>query len=613
MQDAYIEYYKSIANSLPILVWIIRPDGRQEYFNQKWYDYVGKDFKMNVPNKDLVHPDDINMLQTRWKESLDTNVPFEFEYRLLGARDKKYKWFLAKAYPIRNANKTVVGWFGTSININNEKNSRVITRGALDSLGAQIAVIDQKGKIIQVNKAWTEFATQNGIHNTSSVGEGVNYLTVLKKSIKDPDVKIIYEGIKDVLSGKKEKFGFEYPCHSVTQERWYLMTVHPFQGDEGGAVISHTNITDRVKAELSLRSSEEYNRTLVDNSPDRLIVLDTQGNIQSINPAGLRSLNLENIDSIKGKSWIDIWDPRYKPKIKTVLKQVQGGRYAHFQAKQAKLDKKDTVDRWWDVLINPLRIDKKIVGILVASRDITRLKELEDQKNQFIGIVSHELKTPVTSIRIFNAAFRKIAAKLENTVAQNIAGKMETQIVKLTRLITDLLDVTKIQSGKLSFAMQDFVLEDVIKECIEQVQETSENHKITNEIKTKSHIYADPDRTSQVILNLLINAIKYSPNSDKIIVTSEKTGKSVKICIQDFGIGIRKAQQKKIFRQYYQVSDNKKENFPGLGLGLYLSAYFVRRVNGKIWVESEINKGSTFCVEFPLHKKKFTNEKNTDS
>jgi signal transduction histidine kinase len=161
--------------------------------------------------------------------------------------------------------------------------------------------------------------------------------------------------------------------------------------------------------------------------------------------------------------------------------------------------------------------------------------------------------------------------------------------------------------------MQDFVLEDVVKECIDQVQETSEKHTIVNKLVSRSHIYADPDRTSQVILNLLINAIKYSPNSDKIIVTSESKPKSVKICIQDFGIGIRKSQQKKIFRQYYQVSDNKKENFPGIGLGLYLSAYFVRRVNGKIWVESEINKGSTFCVEFPLNKKKIANEKNTDS
>lgn len=593
MHESILDYYKNIADSLPIIVWIIRPNGSPEYFNQKWYDYIGDDYVPGTDAPKIVHPNDVQKLQSRWNESLKTLKTFEFEYRMLNGKTQKYSWFMGKGLPIRDDKGKVIGWFGTSISINNEKKNRIITRGALDSLNAEIAVINKEGIILQNNKAWEASPLQK-------IGIGSNYLQYLKKMYANEDIKKMYDGIKHVLNGTLASFTHEYPCYLPAEDCWFVMSANPLELEDGGAVISHLDITERIKAQILLKNSEEYNRTLIESSPDKLTVIDLKGNMQSMNMTGIESLGLDSFETLHNTPWDSIWAPRHSTKVKKALMQAVSGKAGHFQA--LSLLPKGTT-RWWDVVLSPIRdAQGKVIHVFSAARDITRLIELENQKDEFIGIVSHELKTPVTSIRIFNTALRKIAQKVKNELASNITAKMDVQIVKLTRLITDLLDVNKIRAGKLTFNMSTFVLEDVVQESIDAVQAASENHRIINNITTKSTVYADADRTGQVFTNLLNNAIKYSPNADKIVVTSNETKTHIKICVQDFGLGINKSQQKKIFRQYYQVSNNKKENFPGLGLGLYLSAYIVKRVNGKIWVESELGKGSTFCVEFAKKK-----------
>ncbi|MEO6508979.1 MAG: HAMP domain-containing sensor histidine kinase, partial [Patescibacteria group bacterium] len=179
--------------------------------------------------------------------------------------------------------------------------------------------------------------------------------------------------------------------------------------------------------------------------------------------------------------------------------------------------------------------------------------------------------------------------------------KMNAQLDKLTSLIADLLDATKIESGKLQMNQEKFSFDELVTEIVEEIQRTTEKHVITIKGKSNTNITADRERTGQVLTNLISNAIKYSPHSEKIIIEpSVENKKFIMLCVKDFGVGIPKDKQNHVFERFYRVSGPKEITFPGLGLGLYISAEIVKRQGGRIWVESEEGIGSTFCFSLPL-------------
>jgi signal transduction histidine kinase len=181
---------------------------------------------------------------------------------------------------------------------------------------------------------------------------------------------------------------------------------------------------------------------------------------------------------------------------------------------------------------------------------------------------------------------------------------MDGQITKLSNLIADLLDVTRIQAGKLQFNDAYFDFDKLADEIVEEMQRTTPRHQIIKQFSDIGMVYGDEHRIGQVITNFLSNAIKYSPNADKIIVATSKENNEVKLSVQDFGIGIPKDNQEKVFEQFYRVSKNKQHLYPGLGLGLYISAEIIRREGGKIGVDSTEGRGATFYFILPQDSRK---------
>jgi signal transduction histidine kinase len=184
-----------------------------------------------------------------------------------------------------------------------------------------------------------------------------------------------------------------------------------------------------------------------------------------------------------------------------------------------------------------------------------------------------------------------------------VLEKMDRQINKLTMLIGDLLNLARIQTGRFEFRNEYFAIDDLLKETVESLQGTTEKHRIKIQGKTKKKVYADRDRVSQVLINLLTNAIKYSPKADRIIVHSKTDRNNVTIAVQDFGIGIPKRDLNKIFDRFFRVEGADEKTYPGFGIGLFVSAEIVARHGGKIWAESEKGKGSTFYFTLPLSSK----------
>ncbi len=234
-----------------------------------------------------------------------------------------------------------------------------------------------------------------------------------------------------------------------------------------------------------------------------------------------------------------------------------------------------------------------------VTADITEHKQLQQQKDDFIGIASHELKTPVTTIKAYSQLLEEIlvAKGLKREAA--MVTKMGTQINRLTNLIGDLLDVTKINSGKLQLNNTRFDFNDLVNDIVEDIQNTIPKVTIVQKLAPAGFVYADKERIVQVITNLITNAVKYSPNKSNIIIHVTKEETEIVLCVEDFGVGISKAHQEKVFEQFYRVSGDIQHTFPGLGLGLYISSEIIKRVGGRIWVNSIEGEGSTFCFSLP--------------
>ena len=225
------------------------------------------------------------------------------------------------------------------------------------------------------------------------------------------------------------------------------------------------------------------------------------------------------------------------------------------------------------------------------------VKALNDKKDEFIGLASHELKTPLTSI----SGYLQIISRLKSDAeSQKFIDKTLHQVKKLTSLVSDLLDVSKIEAGKLQLGVEQFDIKTIVDGSIELIKHSNNNYNISLQTSVDSLIVSgDPHRIEQVLINLLTNAIKYSPGKDKVEVFLNTKGNKAIIGVKDYGVGIAADNLKQVFSRFYRI-EGANPNISGLGIGLYLSHEIVTRHKGKLWVDSELGKGSTFWFSLPL-------------
>lgn len=238
---------------------------------------------------------------------------------------------------------------------------------------------------------------------------------------------------------------------------------------------------------------------------------------------------------------------------------------------------------------------ERFIGIVA---DVTPSRQLAEKKDEFIGIASHELKTPITSMKAYLQIVELMLKEKKYDNLDEFIKKAHNHVEKLTGLINDLLDVTKIQAGKMEMNITEFDLEALVDETIKHIQHSSPTHKIYREGNIPQKVKADRNRIEQVLTNYLTNAVKYSPKADKVIVSLSQTAEQAKVAVTDFGIGIPKAKLPHLFEKFYRVEEQTKK-FAGLGLGLNIASEIIKRHGGETWVESEYGKGSTFYFTLP--------------
>jgi two-component system sensor histidine kinase/response regulator len=226
-------------------------------------------------------------------------------------------------------------------------------------------------------------------------------------------------------------------------------------------------------------------------------------------------------------------------------------------------------------------------------------KEAERKKDEFISIASHELKTPLTSIKGYVQLLDRSIKKGDLNTVTNHLNKAQIQLEKLNGLIADLLDISKIESGKLKFNKENFCIDELISSVIEVTQQSNPAYEIILRGKVGVDIFGDEMRIEQVIVNFITNAIKYSPDANKIELTVAVVNNQLRLAVKDFGIGMSADQLDHVFEKFYRVEETSNR-FQGLGIGLYISSEIIKRHDGKIGVSSVYGEGSEFYFSIPV-------------
>ncbi len=367
-------------------------------------------------------------------------------------------------------------------------------------------------------------------------------------------------------------------------------------------------IDKRKKIENELRSSRDQLGAILENTADGITLQDSLGKLVYANRAAALASGYKSVRQMlkNPKKWSEAYEVKDENDNPYDTSNLPGRRALTGEHNPQDaiffINKKTGEKRWSIVKARAIKDNsEKISAVVNIISDITQSKELERKKDDFISIASHELKTPITSIKGFMHLLKQEHKDYQNSRSAMFINRVDAQLDKLMELIEDLLNLSKLQTGKLSYKSEPFDISELVTEVIGDLRQTTNTHKIHLRNKISRKINGDRDRISQVLINLISNAIKYSPNRDKVVVSMKNGNENILVSVKDYGIGMDKDEAEKIFDRFYRVKDVNDKTFPGLGIGLYISKEIIQRHNGEIWATSQKKKGSVFQFALPIY------------
>jgi two-component system CheB/CheR fusion protein len=384
--------------------------------------------------------------------------------------------------------------------------------------------------------------------------------------------------------------------------------VKPFSGKELLA-----KVRSQINIAKARNHAEELLKQLFINAPMAIAIFRGRNFVVELANDMILELWGRKLEDVLHKTWWDafpeIADQHYIPDL--FRKVFETGERQIYPEHCVELIRYGVLEKVYvKSIYEPLRdVNGQITGVIALAHEITDLVlartaaqksaeemlDLANRKDEFMSIASHELKTPITSMK----ASLQILERLPlDDRASNFVGKANRQMSRLSALVGDLLDVTSLQAGKMKFYFESFSLNDMLADVIEQHEQSQSTHQITLMADDEILIHADRNRLEQVVNNLLSNAIKYSPQSNRVMVITEKTEGRIRVCVRDFGIGIPPDKVDQIFDRFYRVEESS-QNFAGLGLGLFISSEIIKRHHGEIGVYRNEDVGSTFWFTLP--------------
>ncbi|MGN6181756.1 MAG: PAS domain S-box protein [Mucilaginibacter sp.] len=658
--------FKLIANSVPAMIWSAGADKARNFFNTSWLHFTGQTVQQKQIDHWTrnVHPDDLDDLLNNFNTAFERRSEFKTQYRLL-RNDGVYRKIQDNSVPHYTSDGSFAGYIGNCTDIEELQVTKRIKEEPIDTEALQkgqamLAAIIESSEDAIISKtlqgmitSWNKAAERVfGYSEHETLGKHIS-LIIPNERLSEEDIIIgkirNNESLEHFETIRLTKYGKLIPIS---------LTVSPIR-DRNGQVIGASKIARDIsrtkEAEEKLQNYAEKMEIL--NTIGQVISadLDAQAILQKVTDATtqltgaafgaffhkvvnengesymLYSLSgaprnafdkfgmprntqiFDNTFSGKGIVRSDdiTQDPRYghnhpyhgipegHPPVISYLAvpvisktgNVLGGLFfGHAEAGKFTKEHENLV----------AGIAAQAASALDNAKLYEEVKQLNAKKDEFIGMASHELKTPVTSVKGYLQIIER-DHQMESRTRQFVSKALQ-QVNKLSSLVSDLLDVSKIQSGKLPFSYSSFDVNLLLKDVGEMIEQSNPTYQIEyNLAPAEINMEADQQRIEQVIINLISNAIKYSPNSKRVIIGSVDLHDKVQVSVQDFGIGIEKNHLDRIFSRFYRV-ENLASHMSGLGIGLYISQEIIKRHKGQLWVNSTPGEGSTFFFEIPKSK-----------
>ncbi|MEP6614957.1 MAG: PAS domain-containing sensor histidine kinase [Ginsengibacter sp.] len=478
-----------------------------------------------------------------------------------------------------------------------EQRFRLIT----DTIPHIVWEINPDGTFAYLNKQWLDW--------TGLSIEAVNEGGWAKIFHSDDRQNVV--GTWEKAFESKTEFSGEYRMKNADGKYfWFLGKTVPVKNKKGEVVKwvgTSTNIDRQKKIEEALKESETQFRQLADVMPQQVWTANQKGELDYVNLVTKNYFG-KSEEEIVGAGWQNVIHPGdLESVLKTWIKSLED--LTPYQV-EFRLRGKDGSYRWHLGRATSF-VNNNQVKWFGTNTDIEVHKANEERKDMFISMASHELKTPLTSIKGYAQLLQFKFEQEGNREDADLVKRMDIQINKLTKLIGDFLNVSKIEEQQFQLDKTDFNFKELVEECVSGAQLTAAAHQVIIDTNDDVVYHGDRLRLEQVFSNFLNNAIKYSPDATSIIVRSSQQFNNLVVSVQDFGIGIEKENLSKIFDRFYRV-DNKSMKFQGLGLGLYISSEIIKAHNGSFWIESEFGKGSTFYFLLPLANQENEGNVSTD-
>jgi PAS domain S-box-containing protein len=642
VERASEERYRQLADAMPQIVWTADTAGGATYFNRRWFEYTGlapEDAGPNVWHR-VVHPDDLPLAIARRERTLETGETFEIEYRFRRA-DGLYRWHLGRAVPMRKPDGGIDFWVGTATDIHDRKvieDQRSFIVAASDELSTsldyratlgQVAklaaaavadwcavhVVDAEGTIAEVAVAHADpakvtFARELQERYPPTPGQGTGAAAVIRTGEPElvPEIgdELIEQAAEDELHLDllRQLELRSYMCVPLKGRDGVLGAITLISSDPGrqyGAdeLILAEELARRATSAIEnarlYRAAEERAQAarVLATIGDGVLLVDSHGRIRLWNAAAERITGLaaEHVLGRKIVEAVSGWSA-----IEPRLPLAQPGESVRAESVPLELGGREL----W-LSISAVGYED---GTVYAFRDLTEERALETMRQDLVATVSHELRTPLAAIYGSALTLRRGDIELEVELREKLLEVIVEESSRLADIVNDLLLASQLDSGKLKANIERCDPREIAQLEIDAARtHLPENVHITLEAPPGlPDVAADSGQLRQVLSNLIDNAIKYSPEGGTVEVAVTPNDRHVRFSIRDSGLGIPRSEQRRIFEKFYRLDPDMARGIGGTGLGLYICRELIRRVDGRIWVESDGAAGSTFHVEVPQEK-----------
>jgi PAS domain S-box-containing protein len=608
------ERFRSVMQHSSDVITIFNGDRTRQYVSPSVEHILGYSLAEFLPmaQEQLTHPDDLPAINHAFEEQLrHPGMPVTTQFRVRH-HDGSWRWMESVATNLL-ADPAVRGLVSNTRDVTARHKAEEALRAseerfrhAFELALAGMALTGPSGEFTWVNHALCQML---------GFDEAELLATSFRAILHPDDRKRASEDVQQLFTGKLRSYQRERRfIHKDGHIVWGLLSTSVLYDGAGNPVevIGQVqDITERMQMEAALRASDERFRSFISNSSDIIATLDESGIIQSISPAVQGVLGYSP-DELVGRQNLELVHPDDRIQMALVFARCLRSPGLKRQV-EIRFRHRDGTWRCLEIVAHALQKDPAVSAIVADARDITerkaagealeeanaQLRVLHQAKSDFVSLVSHEFRTPLTGIRGFSELIRDEDLSIDEI--KEFAGDINADAQRLARLIDQLLDLERMQSGRMQLDLHRVDLNRIIRDVVQQFRATTRNHRITLDLADQLPQFdGDKDKLIQVVTNLMANAIKYSPDGGTVRISTWAENRSIFLSVSDEGVGIAESEFARIFERYARVESGTGRFVKGIGLGLPIARQIVDMHGGQIWVESELGQGSTFHVRLPV-------------